>query len=157
MSMKKVVMALVLGGLLAAPAAFASVDRNALQVESIRSQQAEIRAGVESRTGRYRDLTADTRSQLLAKQGEVLRTLEGKQSTDELNEAQKTEVFNALEWIEAALNKSEDERLVCERRQILGSTRRERVCKTVAQMREERDAARNRMDSRGGCADCKSN
>ncbi|WP_157489600.1 MULTISPECIES: hypothetical protein [unclassified Lysobacter] len=150
-------MALILGGLLAAPLAFASVDRNVLQVESIRSQQAEIRSGVEARTGRYKDLSADTRSQLLNKQGEVLRLLDGKQSTNDLNEAQKTEVFNALEWIEAAINQTDDERMVCERRPILGSTRKERVCKTVAQMREERDAARNRMDARGACADCKSN
>ncbi|KRA16821.1 hypothetical protein ASE43_18815 [Lysobacter sp. Root983] len=157
MSMKKAMMALILGGLLAAPLAFASVDRNVLQVESIRSQQAEIRSGVEARTGRYKDLSADTRSQLLNKQGEVLRLLDGKQSTNDLNEAQKTEVFNALEWIEAAINQTDDERMVCERRPILGSTRKERVCKTVAQMREERDAARNRMDARGACADCKSN
>lgn len=157
MSMKKAMMALMLGGLLAAPMAFASVDRNVLQAEAIRSQQAEIRSGVESRTGRYQDLPADTRSQLLTKQVEVLRMLEGKQSTDDLNESQKTEVFNALEWIEAAINKTDDDRMVCERRQILGSTRKERVCKTVAQMREEREAARNRMDTRGGCMDCKSN
>lgn len=157
MSMKKAMMALMLGGLLAAPLAFASVDRNVLQVESIRSQQAEIRSGVEARTGRYKDLSADTRSQLLNKQGEVLRLLDGKQSTDDLNEAQKTEVFNALEWIEAAINQTDDERMVCERRPILGSTRKERVCKTVAQMRQERDSARNRMDARGVCADCKSN
>lgn len=156
MSMKKAMMALMLGGLLAAPMAFASADRNTLQAESIRSQQAQIRSGVEARTGRYKDLSADTRSQLLSKQGEVLRLLEGKQTTDDLNEAQKTEVFNALEWIEAAINRTDDERLVCERRQILGSTRKERVCKTVAQMREERDAARNRMDVRGACMDCKS-
>lgn len=149
MSMKHLVLATVLACLLA-PAAYASADRKALQAESIRTQQAEIRAGVEARSGRYKDLPAGTRSELLAKQSEVLRMIDGKQSTDELDENQKVEVFNALEWIEAAINKADDERLVCERRAVLGSTRKERVCKTVAQMRDEREAARRSMDTHGG-------
>ena len=76
------------------------------------------------------------------------------QSTDELSEQQKTEVFNTLEWIEAVANNSADERMVCERRPVLGSTRKERVCKTAAQWREEREAARSTMDSRSICRDC---
>lgn len=40
----------------------------------------------------------------------------------------------------------DDERMVCERRKVLGSNRPERVCKTVAQRREEKERARADMD-----------
>lgn len=148
---------LALGLALAAPAALASVDRSVLLVDDIRSQQMEIRDGVETRKAPYDDLSASERSELLAKQARMLHLLDGKRSTEDLNEQQKTEVFNTLEWIEAVVNNSEDERMICERRPILGSTRKERICKTASQWREEREAARNIMDSRGLCADCKSN
>lgn len=133
--------------LLAAPA-FASVDRGVLQFDAIRSQQAEIRAAVEARAGLYKDLPSNTRSELLAKQSLLFRLMEGKQSTNDLSEEQRMEVFNTLEWIEAAVNNAEDERLICERRQILGSTRKERVCKTAAQLRAEREATREQLDRR---------
>ena len=153
----RLISAAVLGLVLLAPAAFASVDSRVLMLDDIRSQQREIRVGVEDRTGPYKDLSSTQRSELLAKQAQMLRTIEGKQSTAELNDVQKTEVFNTLEWIEAVVNNDDDERMVCERRAILGSTRKERVCKTQAQWREEREAARNLFDSRGTCMDCKSN
>ena len=151
------VSAIVLSLTLTAPAAFASVDSRVLMLDDIRTQQHEIRDGVEARTGRYKDLSASQRSELLSKQARMLQTIEGKHSTDDLNAQQKTEVFNTLEWIEAVVNNDGEDRMVCERRPVLGSTRKERVCKTASQWREEREAARNMMDSRGACTDCKSN
>jgi hypothetical protein len=148
---------LLLALVLMAPAALASVDSRVLQLDDIRTQQTQIRDSVEARTGPYKDLSASERSELLAKQARMLQTIEGKHSTAELNDTQKTEVFNTLEWIEGVVNNEGDERMVCERRPVLGSTRKERICKTAGQWREEREAARNMMDSRGSCADCKSN
>jgi len=151
------VSAVVLGLALAAPAAFASVDSRVLMLDDIRTQQHEIRDGVEAGTGRYKDLSASQRSELLNKQARMLQTIEGKHSTEDLNAEQKTEVFNTLEWIEGVVNNEGEERMVCERRPVLGSTRKERICKTASQWREEREAARNMMDSRGACMNCKSN
>ncbi|UNK48115.1 hypothetical protein MNR01_10030 [Lysobacter sp. S4-A87] len=157
MRVLRLLSAAVLGLALAMPA-FASVDSRVLMIDDIRTQQHEIREGVEAGTGPYKDLTPDQRSELLSKQDRMLRTIDGKTSTDELNEAQKTEVFNTLEWIEAVVNKSnDDERMVCERRPILGSTRKERVCKTQAQWQAEREAARNMMEGRRACQGCVSN
>lgn len=154
-AMKRSCLLLIL--VLWAGAGFASVDSRVLMLDDIRTQQNEIRDGVESRTGRYKDLSASERNELLSKQARMLQTIEGKHSTDELNAQQKTEVFNTLEWIEAVVNNDDEERMVCERRPVLGSTRKERVCKTAAQWRVEREAARNMMDSRGSCMDCRSN
>lgn len=129
---------------LAIPSAFAT-DRLP-EFEAIRIQQAEIRAGVAARTGRYQDMPESIRVDLLTKQAQLLRIIEQKSSAAELTEGQRLEAFNALEWIEAAINQADDDRLVCERRKTLGSNRKERVCKTVAQMREERERAREEFD-----------
>ena len=147
--------AFVLSLLLVSTAAMASVDRSVLLIDDIRTQQAEIRDDVEARKAPYDDLSASDRNELLQKQSRMLHLLEGKQSTNDLNEQQRVEVFNTLEWIESVANNSADERMVCERRPVLGSNRKERVCKTAAQWRQERDAARDIMDSGSICADCR--
>lgn len=149
--------ALLLSLLLLSTSVFASADRSVLLVDDIRNQQAQIRDNVEARKAPYDGLSASERSELLTKQARMLHMLDGKRSTDELNEQQKTEVFNTLEWIAAVANNSVDERMVCERRPVLGSNRKERVCKTASQWREEREAARNVMDSNNVCVDCNSN
>ena len=125
-------------------------QREALEVGKIFNQQQQIRSGVQSGTGPYKDMPKNTRQQLLTKQDMLFSMLDGKTTTDELNEQQKIEAFNTLEWIEATINEAEDDQLVCERRQILGSNRKERVCKTMAQIKRDREDARNRIDSRGG-------
>ena len=155
MRIQKSFVALILGMALAASSSFVFASNKPLAFDAVRSQQAEIRTGVETRSGRYKDLSVGTRGELLSKQAQMLRVIEGKQSSAELSESQATEVFNTLEWIEAVVNKAEDERMVCERRTVLGSNRKERVCKTAAQIRIEREAARDQVDSRGICADCK--
>ena len=128
----------------------ASADNDELKFDDIRTQQAEIRAGVVARTGRYKDMPPSERTELMNRQTEVLTMIEGKNAPSELNPDQRTKVFNHLEGIEATLNKSADERLICERRTTIGSNRKERVCRTAAQLREDRERARREMETRGG-------
>ena len=128
----------------------ASADSGELKFDDIRTQQAEIRAGVIARTGRYKNMTPSDRTELMNRQTEVLMMIEGKNAPSELNPDQRTKVFNHLEWIEAALNKFADERLICERRTTIGSNRKERVCRTEAQMREDRERARKQLDNTNG-------
>lgn len=128
----------------------ASADNGELKFDDIRSQQAEIRAGLVARTGRFQDMTPSERTELMNRQTEVLVMIEGKNTPSELNPDQRTKVFNHLEWIEAAINKTADERLICERRATIGSNRKERVCRTEAQLREERERARKQLDNTNG-------
>lgn len=121
-----------------------------LAIAAITEQQAQIRADVLAGKGRYRDMPARTRYELLDRQTRLLRMLEGKVSSDELSPDQRTEAFNTLEWIEAAINNTEDDRMVCKREKTLGSNLDKRVCKTVAQIREEQEAARRAINR--GCA-----
>jgi hypothetical protein len=128
-------------------------DLNALRV-----RQAEIKAGLEAHsTGVYKEMSAQSRAELLARQSAMLALLEGKQAASELTDNQQAQVAQTIAWIDTELKQAGDERMVCERRQILGSNRKERVCMTAAQMRAQRDAARDRMDRRSICDDCKGN
>jgi len=86
-----------------------------------------------------------TKMELLAKQDSLLRLLGDKQDPAELSESQRTEAFNTLEWIEAAINDEHDERMVCTRERATGSNRVVRVCKTQRQIEEDRLRARRQM------------
>ena len=125
------------------------LQTDTIRTDTIRSQQAQIKAGVVARTGAYKDLPASTREQLLAQQAIVLGLIEGKQTTGDLDASQKSELFAALDAIDTMVNKASDERMVCQLRKTLGSNRNERVCRTAGQIREEREAVRNQLDRTG--------
>ena len=120
--------------------------RPPLAISSITTQQQQIREDVIAQRGRYKDMPSATRVDLLSKQAEVLAMVEGKATSSELSAHDQVEVFNRLEWIEAAINNAEDERMVCKREKTLGSTRLTRVCRTVAQDRAAREAAREQLE-----------
>jgi hypothetical protein len=125
-------------------------------LNELRAEQARIRTGVEAHnSGAYKELSANTRTELLQKQQAMLALIEGKATATELTPEQQAEVSATLAWIEQKLQAANDERMVCERRVILGSNRKERVCMTAANMRAQREAARAEMDRRGICSDCK--
>ena len=134
---------------------FAAFAGTSQQPDQIRARQAQISAGLQAGNSPYAELSAGSREELAERQARLLALLEGKQRIDELDGDAQAQVEADVEWIENALTRAEDERMVCERRRILGSNRKERVCKTVAQLREEREAARSVMESRGTCIDCK--
>ena len=116
-------------------------SRQPLQIGAVVAQQMQIRA----QKGRYKDMSSDTRVELLSKQAALLTMLEGKKTAADLTAEQQMQAFNTLEWIEGAINNSDDERLVCRREKPLGSTRTTRVCRTVAQEREAQERAREEM------------
>ena len=123
-----------------------SAERKPLAVAAITAQQKQIHDDVIALRGRYKDMPSSKRVDLLAKQAGLMAILEGKTSTDDLTETQRIEAFNTLEWIEAAINNAEDERLVCRRERTIGSTRLLRVCRTVAEERRMQEIARERAD-----------
>ena len=130
---------------LVVPPALASDSGDALPLGAVRTQQAEIRAGVQARTGRYAALSERERNELLDRQTRMLRMIGDKQTSAELSEGDKLALFNELEWISATLNRSEDDRMVCERRAVLGSHHKERVCMTVGQKRIAAERARQEL------------
>jgi hypothetical protein len=145
--MRTSVFALVLMVGICAPA---HAETPAESAVAIVAQQKEIRSQIEAREGRYEDMPGVKRASILKNQDILFALLESKSSIDELNVEQKTEAFNALQSINAAINNKEDERLVCEKRTPAGSNRVERVCRSVAQIKADREAARTNVQSNQG-------
>jgi hypothetical protein len=119
-----------------------------LDAQAILAQQQQIRAEVEKRGGRFKDMDAAKREELFARQGKVASLLADKKATTDLPEQDQIVVFNELEAIEGIVNKAEDERMVCERVKPVGSNRPKTVCMTVAERRAQREAAEKDMNTR---------
>lgn len=134
---------------LAAPAMATDTQTHPnLDAATIRAQQAQIQQEARARKGRYKDMSEEQRSELFAYQAKVEQLTNGLTRTTELPEVDQIALFNALESIEALLNKAEDERLVCERHKPVGSNRPQTICKTVAERRAEREAAQRDIGKR---------
>lgn len=50
--------------------------------------------------------------------------------------------------------KADDERMVCTLEKTLGSNRKQRVCRSLEQVRRDREAAREQMGRPGVCSTC---
>jgi hypothetical protein len=143
--MKQVLIAVLAAALMVGTA---QAEQGTLEISKIVSQQQQIRAELMARSGRYKNMSEAKRDELLSKQQRLLAMLDGKQTSAELTDDQKNDAFNTLEWIEAAINNAQDERMICKRERALGSQRVTQTCRTQAQMREERERARDDMDKR---------
>ncbi|MBC7989601.1 MAG: hypothetical protein H7Y19_08480 [Luteimonas sp.] len=122
-------------------------DTKPFQVDEVLAQQQQIRTDVVAGKGRYANMPNQKRSELMAKQDELMILLEGKQSSTELSQDQYVEAFNKLEWIEATVNNVDSERMICTREKTLGSNRTTRVCRTAAQLEEQREYARQQLET----------
>ena len=151
MSPMKLILVVVLAAAFALPAW--SEQRTPLDFDEVRVQQLQIRADIMASQGRYADMPASKRDQIVAKQDSLLKLIDGKHTESELSDRQLLETINSLEWIQAAINDTEDERVVCKSVKLTGSHVSKKVCKTVAQMREEREDARNSIERRALCTE----
>ncbi|MGO1719302.1 MAG: hypothetical protein ACTHZI_03820 [Luteimonas sp.] len=154
--MKYRVSAAVLAAMLFSVAAIANDQvLVSTDAQAIISQQQEIREEAVARNGRYRDMEESARSSLLAEQDKVLELLEGKERSTDLSQIDQTILFNSLEKISAIVNQAEDERMVCRRERTTGSHRVQNICKTVAQLRDEREQSQSALGNRDiRCDNC---
>jgi hypothetical protein len=97
-------------------------------------------------TGRYKDMPEQDKQKLIKEQDQLLMLIGDKQDPSQLDPDQRVAAFNILESIEAAINKAEDERMVCERYQKTGTNRKVTVCRTQRLVKESRDRARRQME-----------
>lgn len=145
---KQRIFAVLLGLAMVATTALANDIPKNLDAQAILAQQQQIRAEVEKRGGRFKDMDAAKREELFARQGKVASLLADKKATTDLPEQDQIVVFNELEAIEGIVNNAEDERMVCERVKPVGSNRPKTVCMTVAERRAEREVADKQMNTR---------
>lgn len=123
--------------LLFAAAFAANAADPVLRSDDILAQQREIRADMDAKTGRYVDMSRSTRKAILADQDRLAVLLEGKADTSQLDPSSLDEVVSLLASIDAAVNRTGGERLICTREARIGSNYMTRVCRTPSQLREQ--------------------
>lgn len=133
------------------PGTLSATARTTGALSEIHAQQVQLRQEALAGQGRFKDLGAAEREALVAKQDRFLALTMGRQSLDELSMDDRMSAINTLEAINATITRAEDERLVCERIKQVGSHRPTRVCRTVAELREARQAAEKLMEERPAC------
>jgi len=116
-----------------------------VKVQDITTQQAQIRADVLAKRGRYATLTDRGRDQILSDQDVVLSIIAGKTNTSELSAEDRVQVFNLLEQIQGIVNNAEQTALICTREKPLGSNFPKRVCMTAADRDAQTERARVNM------------
>lgn len=127
-----------------------SAETGSLSTADIRSEQDAIRAAIEADEPRYAQMPSVKRKQILGSQDRLFALIDGKASLAELNPDRRAEAVNLMGAISAAISNREDERLVCRRQATTGSLMVTRVCRSAAQIRAERAAARENMQVNQG-------
>jgi len=124
-----------------------------LQPDAIISQQQQIRPDLQTGKGAYAKLSPVKRNELLARQDRLLELLQPQTPPVELDEAQRSEAFAAIDAIQAAgtpavaVTSNDDDTLVCKREKTLGSNFSTKVCRTKAQIRYDQENARGNLES----------
>lgn len=120
------------------------------------AQQQAIRADMRARTDRFVDMPRSTQKAILADQERLAALLQGKTDTSQLDPSARDEVVSLIASIDAAINRSGDERLVCTREARVGTNYMTRVCRTPSQIREQQARGQKLLNderSRINCSD----
>lgn len=96
--------------------------------------------------GRFEFVTDGERASVEAALAEIGRLLAGHDRIESLPDAERIAVHNAQERANAVLTRRDGERVICDRRKVVGSNMRQLVCETYAEQqfrtRGSRDRAR---------------
>lgn len=143
--------------LLLAMAFDAGAAEPALRSDDILAQQRGIRADMQTRSDRYVDMPQSTRETILADQDRLAMLLEGKADTSQLDPSSLDEVVSLLASIDAAVNRTGDERLICTREARIGTNYMTRVCRTPSQLREQQAAGQKLLKDETSRIKCSNN
>lgn len=127
-------------------AATAHARPGSLDLQELASRQQQIQADVQAVGGKYRNLDATRRADVLDRSARLLQTIEGKQSSAELTEAERTQVADTVAWIDQALDGgAHEERMVCTFEKATGSNRKVRTCRKASDIERERVEAQKML------------
>lgn len=143
-----------------APAIGQTLPGEPFDVQTVLDEQTQINKDINAGTGPYAQLDDISMQELRERQRKLVAMLEGHQY-DDLNETERTRARTHMVFIKY-LGKTDDDQLICVRKRTTGSNRVERVCKLVAQQRDEsknsKDQAMQMLQNRvispcgpGGC------
>ena len=137
--------------LVLAPAALAAKKDEEAIIPVERLQPAQFDAfvatlrGEMDPPGRFQWVTPAERTKVLKALDEMGRILEGHESLAELRETDKVALLNAQEVANAILTMRDKDRLICERRVLVGSHFPQSVCETYGEKMTRTEDARKRV------------
>ena len=120
----------------------ATIDKTQ-RVDAIVEQQKQIRGDIQAAHNGWETLTQKKRDEVLKEQDRLFTLLDGKQTIGDLEPDRQIDAANLLASINATATGAEDERMICTRERKVGSNFTQRVCRTVGQIRREREATQN--------------
>lgn len=129
----------------------ASNEIVAVDLEQLRTKYTEMAGDIRDRRPPYDTFTDTERARLQSLQARALEIAASRQHYDELEAQERSELSELMQSIDAVASTPMNEQLVCRRERRRDSHLTIRVCKTAAQMRREREDARNLLDQRGHC------
>lgn len=138
---------------IAAMSGAALAQQKPLEIDRIVKEQPALRSQLQTGSGEIGKLPQAQRDELLARQAEMLATLEGKRSAAELTPEEQLAVRSTLDAIADGQQGGADHQ-VCRREKRIGTNMSTRVCRTVAQLRIEREQSRDRLETRRICGTC---
>ena len=144
-------LALLLVLLCAVPCAFAGKKDDEPIIPPEKVQPADFEAfaatlrGEMDPPGRFMWVTDDERVKVLKALDEMGRILAGHETVAELLETEKVALINAQEVANAILTKRDKDRLICQRRKIVGSQLPQSVCETYGEKMMRTADARKRI------------
>lgn len=115
---------------------------NGASPAQIRTEQADLRTAIEHKAGNYAHFSDEERAAIFAKQDEVVRLVQGKETLTDLGPDGRLALANALEEVKALVTRAEDARMICERIKPVGSNRPQNKCMSVGERRRQRDRLR---------------
>jgi hypothetical protein len=92
--------------------------------------------------GRYSYVSSSERTEVETKLREMSDMLDKSGSVAQMNDTDKTRMFNDQEAVNSILSKRDGERVICKNVVPIGSHIPVKTCKTMAQMEEDRKNAR---------------
>jgi len=132
------------GPALAAKSAEPVIPPEKLQPAEFAAFTASLRGEMEP-GGRFEFVTDEERTKVLKALDQMERLLEGHQDVAELRETDKVALLNAQEVANAILTRRDKERVICERRVIVGSHFPQSVCETYGEKMTRTAEARKRV------------
>lgn len=118
----------------------------------VAAQREQIRADILEAEGTNRGLTEAQEYEVLDRSTKLSRLIDGNVSSQELSEIERAEAFKTLEWTEATL-KHDCGRAICKYEKPIGSNRKTRVCRRLAEVEAERETQAWQSVARTGALD----
>jgi len=119
-------------------------NKNADSREKLADVAANVRREMQA-GGRFQYVTARERDTVSAKFSEMDALFGRSGSVAQMNDDQKTQLFNAQEVINSILTDRDSERLICKDEPIIGSHVRSKTCRTYGEEQARNDVSMKNM------------